>query len=68
MPRFVGFDKSMTPRIYAEHPNIDVAETWLMDEIFRVVRARPDLGPVMSWTIERQRLPTGAAVMRGSRW
>jgi hypothetical protein len=59
MAKFVGYDPNGIARVYAEHPNIDVAETWVIEEIWRYLRDRPDLRPFNAWLISRvQRAPT----------
>lgn len=51
MHRFIGYDPDGVARVFADHPNVDVAETWCEEEVFRWRMKRRDMRPLSSWIV-----------------
>ena len=58
--RYVGYDSNGVPRVYAEHANADLAETYCREEAFKYLRRRPDCGPFAKWTFVHESVDSNA--------
>ena len=49
MHHIVGYDANGIPRVFGQHNNIDVAETFCKKTAAEYVKRRPDTGPLDKW-------------------
>jgi hypothetical protein len=63
---FIGYDAQGIGRVYAQHNNCDVAETWCIEECFKYIRQRRETGPFKDWIVLKATPVTQGACRRGA--